>query len=94
MAEQTMQKEQRHSVVLEDRTHLRCTGILDVDSCDEHTVCAKTLRGILTVEGSDLHVRHLALESGDLVIEGNVGALAYTEDTAVKGGSFLSRLLR
>ncbi len=94
MAEQTVQKEQRHSVVLEDRTHLRCTGILDVDSCDEHAVCARTARGILTVEGTDLHVRHLALETGELVIEGNVGVLAYTEDTAVKSGSFLSRLLR
>lgn len=94
MAEQTAQKEMRHSLILEDRSCLRCTGILDVDSCDEHTVCARTACGLLTVEGSGLHIRHLTPESGALVIEGNVCALSYTENAAAQGGSFFARLLR
>ncbi len=85
----------RHTITLDDRTHLRCSGVLDVDNYDEHTVCARTSRGILTVEGEGLHVRHLALESGELVLEGTVNALYYTDDTKAKNeGGFLARLLR
>ena len=95
MVDADVRREMRHSVALDDRRHLRCSGVLDVDSYDEHTVCAKTARGILTVEGEGLHVRHLALESGELVIEGVIGALYYTEDSAARrDGGFLSRLLR
>lgn len=95
MGETDARRDMRHSVALDDRAHLRCSGVLDVDNYDEHTVCARTSRGILTVEGEGLHVRHLALEAGELVLEGKIGALYYTDDAkAESGGGFLSRLLR
>ena len=95
MGETEQSRTARHAIALDDRTHLRCGGILDVDSYDEHTVCARTSRGILTVEGEGLHVRHLALESGELVIEGVVSALYYTDENKASGsGGFFARLLR
>ena len=95
MAEGTERREMRHTVTLDDRRHLVCGGVLDVDNYDEHTVCAKTSRGILTIEGEGLHVRHLALESGELILEGAVHALYYTDDAKTKeNGGFFARLLR
>ncbi len=95
MADTAERRDMRHTAILEDRGHLRCSGVLDVDNYDEHTVCARTSRGILTVEGEGLHVRHLALESGELVLEGVISALYYTEEAKVAQGSgFLARLLR
>jgi sporulation protein YabP len=95
MAEGTERREIRHAVTLDDRRHLTCGGVLDVDNYDEHTVCAKTSCGILTIEGEGLHVKHLALESGELVLEGTVHALYYTDDGKTKeNGGFFARLLR
>jgi len=94
MGETEQNRQTRHTVALEDRTHLRICGVLDVDNYDEHTVCARTSRGILTVEGEGLHVRHLALESGELVLEGTVSALLYTDDAKAQTGGFFARLLR
>ena len=95
MTDTAERREMRHSVSLDDRRHLHCSGVLDVDSYDEHTVCARTARGILTVEGEGLHVKHLALESGELILEGVVGTLFYTDEAKAKPeGGFLSRLLR
>lgn len=94
MGETEQSRRGGHSVMLEDRAHLRCCGVLDIDSCDEHMVCARTARGLLTVEGDGLHVRHLVLESGELVLEGTVSALYYTDDTKPQSGGFLARLLR
>ncbi len=95
MTEGTERRDIRHTVTLDDRRHFSCGGVLDVDHYDEHTVCAKTSRGILTVEGEGLHVKHLALETGELILEGTVTALYYTEEAKAAGsGGFFARLLR
>ena len=95
MTDTAERRDMRHAITLDDRRHLRCSGVLDVDNYDEHTVCARTARGILTVEGEGLHVKHLALESGELILEGTVGALYYTDETKpAKTGGLFARLLQ
>ena len=87
--------EKKHNLRMEGRTHLMMDGILDVDAFDDGTVTVKTSLGPLAVEGEGLHVKHLALESGELILEGVVGALYYTDETKSKSeGGFFSRLLR
>ena len=94
MTETNGSRTAKHTLTLEDRGHLHCTGVLDVGAYDEHTVSMKTGRGRLTVEGEGLHVRHLALESGELTVEGTVTGLYYTEDAPGASGGFFARLLR
>ena len=94
MQETEQRRQMRHSLALDDRGHLRCSGVLDVDNYDEHTVCAKTACGILTVEGDGLHIRQLALESGELILDGKIRALYYTEENKAAEGGFFARLLR
>ena len=76
-----------HLLNLEDRRRLTATGVLDVDSFDERAVVIMTNLGVLTVEGSDLHINALNVEAGDLAIEGTIDRVTYS-DLKEKGGVF------
>jgi len=82
-----------HQLSLEGRRLLQASGVLDVDSFDEKTVVILTEQGVLTVEGEDLHINHLNVENGDIVIEGTVEALHYA-DLKEKGGGLFKGLFR
>ncbi|MFR6425739.1 MAG: YabP/YqfC family sporulation protein, partial [Oscillospiraceae bacterium] len=55
-------------------------------------VSMRTSRGMLTVHGEGLRVGRLAIDTGELAIDGAFDALDYTEET-VSGSGFWSRLL-
>lgn len=94
MAEKSGVGDQLHTLHLSDREALELCGVVDVDSYDEHTVTVRTVCGILCIEGEGLHVRHLALESGTLSIEGRISGMNYTEDQRTGAGGFFARLLK
>lgn len=54
-----------HNIVLEDRQHLTLSGVTDVDTFDEQTICVLTDLGELTIKGDDLHINRLSLEMGN-----------------------------
>ena len=78
---------------MENRRQLTITGVMDIDSFDENTVVVFTDDGELTIKGSGLHLNRIDVDSGDLLMEGEVNALYYTENQSGKG-SFLSKLFR
>lgn len=82
-----------HNLVLEDRRLLTVSGVSDVDSFDEETVIVFTDLGELTVKGTNLHINRLSVEVGELTVEGNIGALIYSDETP-KSGGFFSRVFR
>ena len=77
-----------HQLSLEGRRLLRAGGVLDVDSFDEKTVVILTDQGVLTVEGEDLHINHLNVESGEIIVEGAVDGLHYADLKDKNGGLF------
>ena len=86
-------KLETHNLMLEDRKRLCLTGVTDVDSFDETVITAYTVRGELTIGGSELRVLSLDIDSGVLRVEGTVSSLTYLENAPKKQG-VLSRLLR
>lgn len=80
-----------HSVILEERTKLTVTGVDEVLSFDEGEVAMRTSRGSLIVRGSELHVGKLAIDTGELGIDGTVTELVY-EDEQQRGEGFWARL--
>ena len=90
MSDQNLQKP--NTVMLENRAKLTITGVRDVDSFDEQNVVAYTDYGQLTIQGSSLSISQLSVESGDLLIEGNVSSLLYTDNRPNEG--FFKRLFR
>jgi len=82
-----------HSLELTARRKAVIRGVQAVDSFNEQMVTLATSEGALTLLGSGLHVSHLNLEDGQLLVEGDIAALEY--DTSVRArGSWFSRLLR
>ena len=51
----------------------------------------RTARGNLIVRGSELHVGRLAIDTGELGIDGNVDELLYA-DTPQRGEGFWAKL--
>ncbi|NMA92629.1 MAG: sporulation protein YabP [Firmicutes bacterium] len=70
----------QHRLVIDNRERSEVFGVVHVDSFDEEEVIMETELGILAVRGENLHIRHLNLEQGEVVIEGLVLELAYAED--------------
>lgn len=80
-----------HSVILEERTKLTVTGVDEVLSFDEGEVTMRTSRGSLIVRGNELHVGKLAIDTGELGIDGTVSELLYEEEQQ-RGEGFWARL--
>ncbi|WP_303160767.1 sporulation protein YabP [Ruminococcus champanellensis] len=83
-----------HNAILENRKNLLLTGVTDVESFDERTVSLYTQLGELTVQGRQLHVNGMNLETGEVTIEGDVWALCYGERDKRGPLSLLGKLFR
>ena len=85
--------EKTHNLILEGRKRLNISGVEDVESFDEESVVVYTTKGLLIVNGKDLHIEKLSLDGGDLAIEGEVDSLRYEEESKERGG-FFSRMFK
>jgi len=81
-----------HNVILEDRTRISVSGVVEVDSFDDRQIVTVTSKGSLILRGTDLHIDKLSLDTGELVVTGLITDLGY-EETA-PGGSLWSRLFK
>lgn len=79
-----------HNIYIDKRSKLSVSGVSDVDSFDEQTIILNTVMGELTVKGENLKVNSFAIETGNLELEGDIIALAYTKQNDKK--SLLGRL--
>lgn len=84
---------QQNMLVLDNRARLSVTGINDVDSFDERTIVAYTDYGQLTIHGVNLNISKLSVESGELMVDGEISSLVYT-DNQPQGGNIFKRLFR
>lgn len=80
------QEELPHRLNLSERNALTVTGVMEVVSFEDTEAILQTGMGILTVQGSQLQLKNLSLEGGQVEIEGNVSALVYDEPR--QGGWF------
>lgn len=80
-----------HKLTLQDREKLTMTGVSEVVGFDDTAVTLRTGLGMLTIQGSQLKLRQLSEEGGQLAIEGKVTALSYEEPRAA---GFWRRLFR
>lgn len=77
MSEQIKKPHKPHSLILDNKKNLSMTGINDVLGFDEQTINVTTDLGGLVIKGSGLHISKLNLESGDVVIDGDINSLQY-----------------
>lgn len=82
-----------HKVIIEERGCIKITGVEDVESFEESEVTAYTNMGVMTLRGSDFKINKLNVDSGELVINGELDSLAYSGSSGEKTG-FFGRLFK
>ena len=80
-----------HCLELVGRERLTITGVEDVERFDETSIVMSTSAGMLIVTGEELHIGKLALDGGELHVNGHIDSVTYEEDAQGRGGLF-SRL--
>lgn len=89
MPENTVKKP--HILTLDNRKLLTLTGVEDVPGFDEQTISVKLSDASLVVKGASLHISKLNLDSGDVVIDGDIRSLQYL---GASSGTLRSKLFR
>ena len=67
------------NVILENRKKLTLTGIKDVLSFDDEIVIVESELGLLNIKGADLRVNKISVETGDVIVEGTIRAIEYSD---------------
>ncbi len=75
------------NLILESRKRLTVSGVSEVIEFDDTLIRMKTDLGDLIVHGDGLHVESLSVETGDLVMTGEVSAMNY-ENVRERSGLF------
>lgn len=83
-----------HNVLMESRHKLVLSGVKEVDSFEEDNVLLKTTKGNLTIRGNGMKMESYNNEVGDLILNGDIFALVYTNDKENSGGGFFSRIFK
>ncbi|MCQ2490203.1 MAG: sporulation protein YabP [Ruminococcus sp.] len=92
MQDTTIRKD--HGMIIENRKKMSVSGITDVDSFDEKAICLYTELGELTVQGRELHIDTMSVETGDMTISGEIWAVIYGDRDRRGPLSVLGKLFR
>ena len=83
------------NLVLENRGKLSVSGVNDVLSFDDQVVMVDTELGLLTVKGENIRINKLSLDTAEVIIEGEISSLAYSQNKQEKNaGTILSKIFK
>ncbi len=83
------------NLVLENRNKLNVTGVKDVLSFDDEVIIMETELGLLTIKGDNLKINKLSIDTGDVIIEGEISNLGYNNHSKKEQeGSILSKIFK
>ena len=91
--EEKYKTEMRHNLIMEGREKVSVSGVEYVESFDEEEIVINTPIGVLLIRGQELHIEKLSLDTGDVIVLGQIDKLEYEDDVKITGG-FLSRLFK
>lgn len=84
------------NLILENRGKLSVSGVNDVLSFDDQVVMVDTELGLLTVKGENIRINKLSLDTAEVIIEGEISSLVYSQNKQEKSGSgsLLSKIFK
>lgn len=80
-----------HSIAIEDRHHIRITGVVDVESFQEEEAAISVQKGLLYLVGEGMKLTRLDPDSHTALIDGTLISLEYASERERRRGLF-SRL--
>lgn len=75
------------NLILENRGKLSISGVLDVLSFDDQIVILETELGLLTVNGENLRINKLSIDTSEVIVEGDISSISYSDKDYEKKGS-------
>ncbi len=88
------EKIKHHNVIMENRSTLSISGVTDVDNFDDKNILIYTQMGEMVVNGKNLHVNSMSVETGDMTIDGDIYSIVYGDKDRKNPISFLGKLFR
>lgn len=82
------------NLVLENREKLSISGVLDVLSFDDQVVIVETELGLLNVKGENLRINKLSIDTSEVVVEGDIYSLFYSEKSSEKKASIIGKIFK
>ena len=82
------------NLVLENREKLSISGVLDVLSFDDQVVIVETELGLLNVKGENLRINKLSIDTSEVIVEGDIYSLCYSEKSSDKKSSILGKIFK
>ena len=79
---------QEHNITLTGRKTLKITGVSHVDRFDDEEVAVDTCMGTMTIQGQGMHMEKLSLETGEIVVVGDIDGILYERNSAADRGIF------
>ncbi len=89
-----MEETKKHCITIENREKITISAVEDVESFDEEKVIVETALGTMTVKGCDFKIHKLNVEDGQLVIEGTIDEIGYSDVREKTSGGFFSRMFQ
>jgi sporulation protein YabP len=83
-----------HIIHIDNREKIEITGVTKVDTFNEDDVLLHTVMGVLNIKGKNMKVNKLNVDTGDMLIEGEVHSLHYLSKDKEKKGSLLKNLFK
>jgi len=93
MAEEAKVK-RPHNIILENRKTINISGVEDVESFDEQVIKLLTSAGGLHIKGKGLQIEKINIETGEMLVNGNVDSFSYVLTAQKTEGGFFSKMLR
>lgn len=83
------------NLILENRGKLSISGVNDVLSFDDQVVMVETELGLLTVKGENIRINKLSIDTSEVIVEGNISYLAYSDKELEKNkGNLISKIFK
>jgi len=82
------------NVILENRKKLTLTGIRDVLSFDDEIVVVESELGLLNIKGTDLRVNKISVETGDVIVDGTIRAIEYSDKDIWPKQGLMSKIFK
>lgn len=76
------------NLMLSSRKNLSITGVKDVDRFDDKEIIAITNQGKLKINGANLKIGKLSVESGTLDLSGKINSLCYMDSSELTKNFF------
>ena len=80
-----------HRLLLDGRERTSVSGVEDVINFDECGIVLKTVMGILSIDGAELRIINLNVDSKEIEITGKINGVIYQGSQAPKNSLFKKR---